>query len=331
MSAPLRKQDLLQRVLAGVEASGWQALVVDRSHPFGLRLFRREDPGFISLRVYIWNCTPGGKNRPLDEFRVQLTGTVPKAGKGETTLLLGWHEGYGVFVGFDMRRHAGQASSSPSIQVKEASLLNAHNRAFSAYDRANGEIAVCFRPEFLVEYCVNLATLHGFTPEDEEELRMLNAIDSINEHEVEAKITDYERREVIATIKRRYREYDFRHRVVTAYAATCAFCGVQLRLVEAAHIIPVAADSSSDETRNGVALCALHHRAYDQNLISFDEQYRIEVSAAGVLRLNELGLTGGLAAFRSGLKDAIILPADVRDYPARRYIAESRKVRQWQV
>jgi len=329
MSAPLRKQDLLKRVLLGVDASGWQALVVHRSHPFDLRLFRCEDADFISLRIYIWNCTPGGRNRPVDEFRVQLTGTVPQAERGEITLLLGWHEGYGVFVGFDMRRHAGQASASPSIQVKEASLLNAHNRAFSAYDRANGEIAICFRPEFLVEYCMNLATLHGFTADDEA-LGMLNTIDTLNERDVETRIASFERREVIATIRKKYREYDFRRRVVTAYAATCAFCGVQLRLVEAAHIIPVAADSSTDETRNGVALCALHHRAYDQNLISFDEAYRIEVSATAIMRLSESGLAGGLAAFREGIKSAIVLPADKRDYPARQYVAKSREIRQWQ-
>jgi len=330
MNAKLSKKELLNRILDAVDASGWQALVSDRSHPFGLRLFRREDPGYISLRVYIWNCTPGGTNRPADEFRVQITGVIPVPGKGETTLLLGWHEGYGVFVGFDMRRHAGQASASPSIQVKEASLLNAHNRAFSAYDRANGEIAVCFRPEFLVEYTLSLATLHGLTAEGDEALEMLNAIDGLDEQEIETKIADYERREVIATITRKFREYDFRHRVVTAYAATCAFCGIQLKLVEAAHILPVAADSSTDETRNGVALCALHHRAYDQNLISFDDHYRIEVSSAAIARLSELGLVGGLTAFRKGIKNAIVLPADTRDYPDRRYIAESRKVRQWQ-
>lgn len=330
MNVKLSKKELLDRVLAAVAAADWQALVVDRAHPFGLRLFRREAPGFIGVRVYIWNCTPGGNNRPADEFRVQLTGVVPVAGEGEITLLLGWHEGYGVFVGFDLHRHAGQASSSPSIQVKEAALLSAHNRAFSAYDRANGEIAVCFRPEFFVEYTLSLATLHGFIADDGEALDMLNHIDDLDEHQIDAGIGDYERRKVITTITRKYREYDFRDRVLSAYRSTCAFCGLQLKLVEAAHIIPVAADSSTDETRNGVALCALHHRAYDQNLLSFDDTYRIQVSAAATAQLGELGLAGGLGAFRKSLKSAIVLPADSRDYPDCGYIAESRKVRQWQ-
>lgn len=173
MNEPLPKPELLDRLLAAIEAAGWQTLIVERSHPFLLRLFKREEQGFLNVRIYVWNCTSGGRNRPADEYRVQLTGVVPHAATGETTLLLGWHEGYGVFVGFDIRKHKGQASASPSIQVKEASLLNAHNHAFSAYERANGEIAVCFCPEFIVEYALNLAKLHGFTAKDQAEVEIL--------------------------------------------------------------------------------------------------------------------------------------------------------------
>ncbi len=329
MSAPLRKPALLDRVLSAVEESGWQALIVERSHPFLLRLFKRDQQGFLNVRIYIWNCTHGGNNRSADEYRVQITGVVPEAQKGKITLLLGWHEGYGVFVGFDIQKHAGQSSSSPSIQVKEANLLNAHTHAFSAYDRANGELAVCFRPEFIIEYASNLERLHGLKTKDVEEVKILNKVDKVDDTEIEAKIKNNARKEVIASIKRKYREHDFRHRVLTAYAHTCACCGVQLKLVEAAHIIPVASDTSTDETTNGVSLCSLHHKAYDQNLLSFDEKYRIEVSNDSVVSLKKLGLVGGLASFQNQLREAIILPADKRDYPAPVYIKESRKVRSW--
>jgi putative restriction endonuclease len=176
---------------------------------------------------------------------------------------------------------------------------------------------------------MNLARLHGFTARNKEEVRILNAVDEVDEREIAAKVTNNERREVIAQIKRKYREYDFRHRVLTAYASTCAFCGVQLKLVEAAHIIPVASDTSTDKTTNGIALCSLHHRAYDQNLVSFDENYRIEISGATISELHKLNLAGGLAGFQNAVKNAIILPADKRDYPAGPYILESRKVRLW--
>lgn len=329
MSAPLRKPELLDRVQNAIEASGWQVLIVERSHPFLLRLFKRENPDYLNLRIYIWNCTHGGNTRALDEYRVQLTGVVPQAVKSEITLLLGWHEGYSVFVGFDIRRHKGQASASPSIQVKEGSLLNAHNHAFSAYDRSGGEIAVCFRPEFIVEYAKNLEKLHGFTIRHREEVKILNAVDETEEVEIEKKIKNTERREVITSIKRKYREHDFRGRILSAYAGTCAFCEIQLKLVEAAHIIPVVSDLSTDETINGVALCSLHHRAYDQNLLSFDENYRIEINRATISELKKLDLVGGLSNFQKGIKDAVFLPSDKRDRPSPRYITESRKIRLW--
>jgi putative restriction endonuclease len=331
MNARLGKFDLLDRILAAVEASGWNSLVLEAAHPFLLRFFGNDDANFLNVRVYIWNCTHGGKRRPSDEYRVQITGVVPNLGTGEHSLLLGWHESYGVFVGFDIREHVGQASASPSIQVKEFALLRAHTHAFSAYERANEEIAICFRPEFLVEYVLNLENLHGITSEDRETLNALNAIDETDERESGAGMESSQRREIISSIKRKYREHDFRRRVLSAYAATCAFCGVQLRLVEAAHIIPVASESSTDETANGVALCALHHKAYDQNLLSFDEEYRIQVSSTTVSGLKRLNLSGGWMHFQNGLKNAILLPADKRDYPSKRYISESRKIRRWRL
>src|SRR5690348_14940954 len=119
MAAPLSPSDLLGELLRAVDASGWRALVLSNRKPFRLRAFQDEEKG-LTLRVYIWNCTHGGgKARADDEFRVQLTGVVPGTAPGELTLLLGWHATYEVFVAFDIRRHEGQASRSPSIQVKE--------------------------------------------------------------------------------------------------------------------------------------------------------------------------------------------------------------------
>jgi putative restriction endonuclease len=51
------------------------------------------------------------------------------------------------------------------------------------------------------------------------------------------------------------------------YGAGCAFCDLEVdALLDAAHIIPVSKDGSSDP-RNGLVLCANHHRAFDAGLI----------------------------------------------------------------
>lgn len=327
MATPLTKKQLLNLLLQSVEESGWQSLVASAIHPFHLRVFRGDERGF-SLRIYIWNCTHGGGSaRAADEYRIQLTGVVPELHPGEITLLLGWHEGYGVFVGWDITRHSGQDSKSPSAQVKEEALANAHTHAFSIHRRHNNEIVVVFRPEFLVDYAVNAESLHksGKTAGD---LSLLNSLESISDAQI-ATVTNKERRIVLGQIARKYRAYDFRRRVLGAYEHRCAVCGIQLKLIDAAHILPVADPASTDETANGVALCKLHHAAMDQGLISFDEKYRIEISESEIERLAAANLAGGIKEFKQRLKAAIVLPTDRRDYPNPTYIKKARTVRNW--
>lgn len=327
MATTLTPKQMLEQVLHAIDESGWRALILDTRKPFRLRLFRGDEKGF-DIRIYIWNCTHGGgAARAKDEYRVQLTGVVPSVVAGEPTLLLGWHSGYEVFVGFDINRHDGQASQSPSIQVKEETLQNAHTRAFAIYHRQNGEIAVAFRPEFLAEYALNATSLH-LTGKAAADMSLLNTLDTLTEAQIVA-VKNHERQTVLAQIARKYRAADFRKRVLGAYKHRCAACGVQLELIDAAHIIPVAAAASTDETKNGIALCKLHHTAFDRNLLSFDERYKIEISDSEVSRLTAANLVGGLKEFMQHLRTAIILPNDRRDYPPPQYIAEARKVRNW--
>jgi len=300
---------------------------MDPHKPFHLRIFRGDDAGFDAW-IYIWNCTHGGgAARSSDEYRVQVTGVVPAAARGGVTLLLGWHSGYEVFVGFDITKHEGQSSHSPSIQVKEETLIAAHSHAFAVHYRHNGEIAVAFRPEFLVEYALNSTALH-LTGKAAEDLSLLNNLDTLTETQIVA-VKNQGRRVVLSQMARKFRATDFRKRVLGAYDHRCAACGVQLELIDAAHIIPVAAPTSTDETRNGIAFCKLHHAAFDRNLLSFDERYKIEVSMAEVSRLGALNLVGGIDVFKRNLRTAIILPNDRRDYPPPQYISEARKVRNW--
>src|SRR5262249_28532934 len=61
---------------------------------------------------------------------------------------------------------------------------------------------------------------------------------------------------------------DFRRQVLLAYRDRCAVCGVSVRLnrvpigLDAAHIRWFQCDGP-DEVRNGLALCSLHHKAFD--------------------------------------------------------------------
>lgn len=329
MAALLGSAQLLDCLLSAVESSGWHAIVLSKSKPFRLRIFDDQRGGF-PIAAYIWNCTHGGgAARAANEYRIQLTGAIPTIHPDQTTLLLGWHGGYGVFVAFDIGRHTGQDSSSPSIQIAEQTLQAAHRNAFALHKRQTAEIAVAFRPEFLVDYALNCRALHR-TGKATADMSLLNDLSSLTDERV-ATVTNHERKIVIGRFARKYRAADFRGRVLGAYRHQCAVCGVQLGLIDAAHIIPVGAPTSTDETANGIALCKLHHAAFDNKLLSFDEGYRVEVSESALRRFAAENLVAGLAGFRTSLRPVLILPNDRRDYPPPAYIKEARAVRRWAV
>jgi len=70
------------------------------------------------------------------------------------------------------------------------------------------------------------------------------------------------------TVTRRKRDRDFRERILTAYEYACAVCGFDVRLgsqvmcLDAAHIQWHQAHGP-DEEQNGLALCSVHHKAFD--------------------------------------------------------------------
>jgi putative restriction endonuclease len=78
--------------------------------------------------------------------------------------------------------------------------------------------------------------------------------------------------------KRRLHQPDFRTRVLRAYKSTCAMC--QLRhgeLLDAAHILPDAHPQGQPVVPNGLALCKIHHAAYDRNILGVRPDLVIEV------------------------------------------------------
>jgi putative restriction endonuclease len=154
------------------------------------------------------------------------------------------------------------------------------------------------------------------------------SIDEVTDNDI-AGISNPTRRLVIRKIITRYRAHSFRRNVLTAYKHRCAFCGVQLHLVDAAHILPVSADGSTDETSNGVALCKLHHFAYDSNLISFNERYQTEISKTRVNALIKEGKHKGLKQFSEALQPSLYIPRTESLQPRPQYVIRSRELRGW--
>jgi len=93
------------------------------------------------------------------------------------------------------------------------------------------------------------------------------------------------RRYVTRLFRHRLHQTEFRERVVRAYQHHCAVCRLKRDdLLEAAHIVPDADPLGSPSVPNGVALCRLHHAAFDRCLIGINPDYieSLKITIAGL-------------------------------------------------
>ena len=88
-----------------------------------------------------------------------------------------------------------------------------------------------------------------------------------------------ERRYAVRQTRVRLHQARFRGRVVPAYSSQCAICRLkELRLLDAAHIVGDLETDGEATVRNGLSLCAIHHRAFDQHLVGVSPEYKVHVS-----------------------------------------------------
>jgi putative restriction endonuclease len=67
--------------------------------------------------------------------------------------------------------------------------------------------------------------------------------------------------------------------VLPAYSDRCAICRLkELRLLDAAHITPDSAETGLAAVSNGISLCTIHHRAFDQDLVGVSADLQVRVS-----------------------------------------------------
>ncbi|MCY3845607.1 MAG: HNH endonuclease [Acidobacteria bacterium] len=88
---------------------------------------------------------------------------------------------------------------------------------------------------------------------------------------------DARRRYATAAVRQRLHQRAFRERVLAAYRRECAFCRFRhAELLDAAHIVPDA-EEGEPVVANGLALCKLHHAAFDRNFLGVRPDYLVEV------------------------------------------------------
>lgn len=122
--------------------------------------------------------------------------------------------------------------------------------------------------------------------------------------------------------KRAQRDIQFQKKVKEAYDQSCAVCGSQRKTpdgrpeVEAAHIRPVSEDGR-DTVTNGIALCKLHHWAFDNGWISIDSNYSMLVQDSPEV--------SGYDDFIKYQGELIDLPDSENKYPDRQYLEFHRQ------
>jgi len=130
---------------------------------------------------------------------------------------------------------------------------------------------------------------------------------------------DTRRRYLTTQVRQRMHQTAFRERVIEAYQSQCAFCQLRHReLLDAAHIIPDSEDAGEPVVTNGLALCKLHHAAFDKLLLGLTPDYEIVVREDVLAEEDGPMLQHGLKELHHG---RILLPNRHVDWPDRDALA----------
>ena len=113
--------------------------------------------------------------------------------------------------------------------------------------------------------------------------------------------------------RHRLHQQRFKLDVMRAYRHRCAICALRERsLVQAAHIVPDGEPAGIATVVNGLALCAIHHLAFDRNLLGIDPAGVVHIAGRLLREIDGPMLRTGLQGFHG---ERISLPRRPDDRP----------------
>lgn len=331
--AGIKFPELAERFISALEMAGATVLVLSgEKRPLKLSVVVGDTT--YRLDVYLWTVTHGGKGRGRPrEFRIQRTSADPFVLKaGVRTIMGGWHEETGTFAFWDVRRHLTEAKS-PSSQISLDTLEAASQRGLATEPRhlAEGEeVAIAVQPDYLLWYVREYERIYDVADEVDDAGTLIEAkpederafIDTDDERSAS-------RRHQLVEIVRNFRDARFRPLVLRAYSYRCCLTGVALRLVDAAHVVPVSDPTSTDEPRNGVAMNPLLHRAYDAGLLGLLPGGRTALNERLLANLTKQKLDAGLDLIRSLVPGEVTKPNSPEFVPPDEYLHRGLIARGW--
>ena len=139
------------------------------------------------------------------------------------------------------------------------------------------------------------------------------------------------RQYITAIVTQRLHQRGFRERVLDAYQQMCSLWRLRhSELLDAAHIIPDNEPGGEPVISNGIALCKLHHAAFDNFFLGIRPDYVVEVHKSILDEIDGPMLMHGLKGL-NGQK--ILLPRSAKLFPSQkrlevryeRYLREGNK------
>jgi putative restriction endonuclease len=113
----------------------------------------------------------------------------------------------------------------------------------------------------------------------------------------------------------RLHQHRFRQAVLRAYDRRCTICRLkEVSLLQAAHIIEDRDVGGEATVVNGLSLCAIHHLAYDRNLLGIDPDGVVHIHRRLLDEVDGPMLANGLQHFHGA---PILLPRRVDERPDR--------------
>ena len=248
--------DLAGEAVARVEAplSGWPGLV---------RV--RVEEGEILVAMHVGPIGLSHRERDSVERRFQNPGQdrPVSAPEGSTPVLIGlWNESARpVLVGMEAARRLGRGTRQ-SLFIPLWLLERAEQLGWAEHYSTSNERIIAFAPALLPIYVELIRHKARVSPE-----LLTSVVEASGLYEMPDE-TPAERVRRSAQVL--VRDARFSDRVIGAYGGLCAMCGLDLGLLEAAHIYPASAPGSPDELWNGLALCRNHHAVLDRHLVWVD-------------------------------------------------------------
>ena len=156
--------------------------------------------------------------------------------------------------------------------------------------------------------------------EDRSRLEFTVAVDPAQRLLGDVDLSWPDREYALRLTKQRLHQPVFRTRVLRAYSDTCAMCRLKhAELLDAAHIIADGKPNGLPVVPNGLALCKIHHAAYDMNIVGIRPDLVVEVQPKVLAEVDGPMLRHGLQEMRGV---TILVPGSPRSQPDRQRLEE---------